>query len=106
MLLRDQPRGMTADLSDFAVAFWNGHQVVYGFLRDDGSGLLDEEFDLADYVWEEWALTLTAWCSMPTFTARAEVLDWAQGHSAARFRHVTTPHPQTSVALFHRWNSA
>ena len=76
MLLRDQPRGMTADLSDFAVAFWNGHQVVYGFLRDDGSGLLDEEFDLADYVWEEWALTLTAWCSMPTFTARAEVLDW------------------------------
>lgn len=28
MLLRDQPRGMTADLSDFAVAFWNGRQVV------------------------------------------------------------------------------
>jgi hypothetical protein len=76
MLLRDQPRGMTANLSDFAVAYWNGHQVVYGFLRDDSSGRLEEEFDLADYVWEEWAVTLTAWCSMPTFTARAEVLHW------------------------------
>jgi hypothetical protein len=76
MLLRDQPRGMTADLSDFVVAYWNGHRVVYGFLRDDGGGRIEEEFDLADYVWEEWALAFTAWCSMPTFTARAEVLAW------------------------------
>lgn len=76
MLLRDQPRGMTADLSDFAIAYWNGHQVIYGFLRDDDGGCLDEEYELADYVWEEWAQAFTAWCAMPTFTARAEVLDW------------------------------
>jgi hypothetical protein len=25
MLLRDQPIGTTADLSDFAVAWWNAH---------------------------------------------------------------------------------
>src|SRR5258707_1334087 len=43
----------------------------------DGGGRLEEEFDLADYVWEEWALAFTAWCSMPTFTARAEVLAWS-----------------------------
>jgi hypothetical protein len=29
MLLRDQPIGTTADLSDFAVAWWNGHNVMW-----------------------------------------------------------------------------
>jgi hypothetical protein len=76
MLLRDQPRGMTAELSDFAVAYWNGHEVVYCFLRDDGCGRIEEEFQLADYVWEEWMVAFTAWCANPTFTNRAEVLDW------------------------------
>jgi hypothetical protein len=27
MLLRDQPRGTTADLIDFAVAYWDGERV-------------------------------------------------------------------------------
>jgi hypothetical protein len=39
MLLRDLPIGTTADLSDFAVAWWNGRDVTYAFLRDDESGL-------------------------------------------------------------------
>ena len=28
MLLRDQPVGRTADLLDYTVAYWDGHQVV------------------------------------------------------------------------------
>jgi len=52
-LLRDQPRGTAADLIDFAVAYWNGRQVVYCFLRDDDSGHVEKEFDMAEYVWEE-----------------------------------------------------
>lgn len=76
MLLRDQPRGITADLSDFALAYWNGHHVVYCFLRDDGSGRIEEEFELADYVWEEWAHAFSASCATPAFSARTEVLDW------------------------------
>ncbi|MFK4448372.1 hypothetical protein ABH944_008430 [Caballeronia udeis] len=48
MLLRDLPCGMVADLGDFALAYWNGHEVVYAFLRDDGTDQINEEFDPAD----------------------------------------------------------
>ena len=45
MLLRDQPRGTTADLTDFAAAYWDGERVRYAFLHGDGQDALDEEFD-------------------------------------------------------------
>jgi hypothetical protein len=76
MLLRDLPPGTAAELSDFAAAYWNGHEVIYCFLRDDGSGQIDEEFDVTDYVWEEWAGMFSAWCKAPAFSARAAVLTW------------------------------
>lgn len=76
MLLRDLPPGSAAELSDFATAYWNGHEVVYCFLREDGSGQIDEEFDVADYVWREWAPEFSAWCEKPVLSARLEVLDW------------------------------
>jgi len=43
-----------AELADFAAAYWDGHRVVYCFLRDDGIGKFDEEFDPTHYVWAEW----------------------------------------------------
>lgn len=76
MLLRDQPPGSVAELSDFAAAYWNGHEVVYCFLRDDGSGQIDEEFDIADYVWQEWASSFSAWCETPIFSIRPDVAEW------------------------------
>jgi len=76
MLLRDLPPGAAAELSDFAAAYWNGHELVYCFLRDDGSGQIDEEFDVADYDWSEWESEFSAWCKNPVFSARPEVLDW------------------------------
>ena len=76
MLLRDLPPGTFAELSDFATAYWNGHELVYCFLHDDGSGQIDEEFDIADYVWNEWAPEFSAWCKKPVFSTRPEVLDW------------------------------
>lgn len=76
MLLRDLPRATTAELTDFAVAWWDGHQVVYAFLRDDGSGAIDEEFDLDDYQWQEWETDLARWVAQPKFGERAEVREW------------------------------
>ncbi|KAA0999041.1 hypothetical protein FVF58_42780 [Paraburkholderia panacisoli] len=76
MLLRDHPNGTTADLSDFAVAWWNGNDVTYAFLRDDETGLIEEVFDLDDYLWGEWRETLSKWVDAPKFSERAEVAGW------------------------------
>lgn len=86
MLLRDLPRGMVAELTDFAVAYWNGWEVVYAFLRDDNDGRIEEEFDLTAYVWEEWRPELTRWLAEPRFIPHTEVLDWTNRPSAGGAR--------------------
>jgi hypothetical protein len=73
MLLRDQPIGTTADLSDFSVAWWNGHNVTYAFLRDDSVRIV-VVFDLDDYGWKRWEPDFAAWVEAPKFSARDEVL--------------------------------
>jgi hypothetical protein len=45
---------MVAELTDFAVAYWSGREVVYAFLRDDDNAKIEEEFDLTAYAWDEW----------------------------------------------------
>jgi hypothetical protein len=72
MLLRDQPRGVTADLTDFAVAYWNGRQVVGAYLRD--AGLVDEVFDLDENAFEQWRDEFVAWLDEPRFTRRPDLL--------------------------------
>jgi len=76
ILLRDVPRGTTADLSDFAVAWWSGHDVTYAFLQINETGLIEEEFELKDYGWEQWGPEFAAWVEAPKFSARNEVLEW------------------------------
>lgn len=76
MLLRDVPRGTTADLTDCMVAYWNGYAVVFAFLCERGSGAIDEEFDLDDYEWQEWQSDFERWIESPVFSARPEVLQW------------------------------
>jgi hypothetical protein len=77
MLLRDQPRGTTADLTDFAVAYWDGVRVRYVFLHEDGDGSLDEEFEFSDYLLVQWETDLQEWLDAPRFTVgRPELLQW------------------------------
>lgn len=52
MLLRDLPRATSADITDFAIAYVNGGQPCFAFLREDGSGLVDEGFDLTENEWD------------------------------------------------------
>jgi hypothetical protein len=76
MLLRDAPRCTSADITDFAVAYWDGRQVVGIFLRDDGSGRLDEEFDLTEHEFEQWKEEIEAWIKAPKFSVRPELAEW------------------------------
>lgn len=76
MLLRHLPTGTTAELTDFAVAYWDGRHVVGVYLREDGCDLLDEDFELDENAWENWSDELTAWLSAPRFSERAELKEW------------------------------
>jgi hypothetical protein len=76
MLLRDQPRGTGADLTDFLVAYWTGREVAYVFLREDDPSLLDEGLDLTANEWEQWQDELLGWYSAPRFSPRAELELW------------------------------
>ncbi|RFU49624.1 hypothetical protein [Paraburkholderia sp. DHOC27] len=71
MILQDVAFGTTADLTDEAVAYWDGHRIVYATLAEDG-GRVDREFDLGAR-WPEWRAWLEAWMSEPTFSVRPEL---------------------------------
>lgn len=76
MLLRDLPNGTTANLDHGIVAYWNGHEVVYAFVAEDGSGLVVEEFDLNDFPWSEFDAQFSRWSASPRFSVRTEVREW------------------------------
>lgn len=78
MLLRDQPLGTAADINEYTIAFWNGRELIWAWLRDDGSSLLEEEFDLDLDRWEELAGDVEAWLAAPRYSVRPEILGWVK----------------------------
>ncbi|SAL54991.1 hypothetical protein [Caballeronia humi] len=79
MFLRDLPAGTTADLTDVAVAYWNGKCLVGAYLRDGGR--IDEEFDFDENAWGNWQDEFIHWLSAPRFSER---WDLKQGLDNAR----------------------
>lgn len=75
-LLRKMPLGTSADLTDFAIAYWDGDQVQYAFLRDEGCGRVEEEFELTEHEFDQWKDDLEAWAKAPVFSVRPEVAEW------------------------------
>ena len=73
-LLRDIPFRTTADLTAFAVAYWDGQQVIYAFTNNNGSVQLEDQFYLGGYEWEHWHDELAAWIAHPVFSTRPEVV--------------------------------
>ncbi|MFM0325326.1 hypothetical protein [Caballeronia glebae] len=71
MMLRDLPHGVTADLTDVAVAYWNGTQVVGAYLRDNGR--IDEDFDFDENAWGVWREEFLTWFDAPRFSERADL---------------------------------
>ncbi|WP_250510621.1 hypothetical protein [Caballeronia sp. GACF4] len=76
MLLRDEPAGRVALLTDYAIAWWSGREIVFAYLRDEDPGQVDEEFNLDDCHWEEWKPRLIAWLAKPVFVDRPQVAEW------------------------------
>ena len=78
MLLRDQPRGTAARVTQDIIAWWNGRAVSFAFLREDNAALIEEEFIVTDLDWEEWAPEFEGWRENPVFQRFAEVERWIQ----------------------------
>ncbi|TAN01479.1 MAG: hypothetical protein EPN40_02545 [Rhodanobacteraceae bacterium] len=79
MLLRDLPPGTVAELDDLSIAWWNGKDVVFAYLRDDDTEKVEEEFDLGDCEWQERRAAFEAWLKEPRYGLRTEVRDWVSG---------------------------
>jgi hypothetical protein len=76
MLLRNQPQGTVALLTDDVFAFLDGHTARY-MLTDDETGAFDEEFELDDELWSDFASDLRGWLGDPRFARRDdEVSVW------------------------------
>ncbi|WP_042271347.1 hypothetical protein [Paraburkholderia heleia] len=76
MLLRDQPRGTAARVTQHIIAWWSGRNLVFAYLREDNVALIEEEFDPFDLQWDEWAAVFGGWCSKPVFERFDEIEQW------------------------------
>lgn len=76
MLLRDQPSCTAAEISDFAIAFWNGQRLVWARLRKGRSGEADEIFNLDLDAWDELCGDVDAWLASPQYRERPELRRW------------------------------
>jgi hypothetical protein len=74
LMLRDRPRGTTADLDDDTVAYWNGHEVV-GARLEEGSGSIDEEFEFGEFECRRLHETLIEWMASPRYSIREEIIE-------------------------------
>ena len=81
-LLRERPSGAAAELAECIVAYWDGSRIVYAFLCEHGSGRIEEEFDLAEYEWDEWEPEFALWLADPRFSDRAELAAKLHEHVA------------------------
>src|ERR1700680_4648252 len=70
ILLRDHIPGISAELTDFAVAYWDGHRVVYCLLRDGRNGKLAEYLEATHYVGGEGPDEFLRGLADPRFSAR------------------------------------
>jgi hypothetical protein len=75
LMLRDRPRGTTADLNDHTVAYWNGHEVVGVRLDDEAGRRVSEEFVFGEAESRRLHETHIEWMVAPRYSVREEVID-------------------------------
>ena len=75
-ILRDHGSGVTADLTDELLAYWNGHGVAYVQVCEPPPDTSYEEFVMDDAQWRNWRSWLEAWIEAPMFSVRPEVHNW------------------------------
>lgn len=72
-LLREQPLCTAADITNFAIAFWDGQRLAWVRLRNDGSGRVGEMFNLDLDAWDELSGDVDAWLASPRYSERPEL---------------------------------
>ncbi|MEQ5844348.1 MULTISPECIES: hypothetical protein [Paraburkholderia] len=78
MLLRDQPLCTAAEISNFAIAFWDGRRLSWARLTKDGSDRADEMFNLDLDAWDELCGYVDDWLASPRYSERPELHRWLQ----------------------------
>ena len=76
-LLRDAGPNIVAELTDTAIAYWNGERLVYAAVSADGTGALAGEFELDARRWTDWKSWLADWLTDPVLSARRDLLGGA-----------------------------
>jgi hypothetical protein len=74
-VLRAHGAGVTADLTDELLAYWNGHAVAYVLICAEPPDTCFEEFAMDDVQWANWRSWLEAWI--------ARCLDRDTAHTSA-----------------------
>lgn len=72
-LLRDAGPDTVAELTDTAIAYWNGERLVYAVVGADGTGALAGEFELDARRWTEWKSWLADWLTDPVLSVRHDI---------------------------------
>lgn len=76
MLLRDQPPCTAAEISHFAIAFWDGERLAWATLKEDGSGQIDSRLTVDLDVWDELCSYVMDWVDEPRYSVRPELRAW------------------------------
>ena len=74
-LLRDRPRGTTADIADHTVVYWDGQRPVGAHLCADHPGF-DGQFDLDDHFHGDAYEHLANWFVEPHYSLRPDLAAW------------------------------
>jgi len=77
-LLRSQPRGAAAELTDDAFVYWNGIEVVGVRHYADASSEFDERVDIDEDFCSHAREELAAWFANPRYSWRLELLERLQ----------------------------
>ncbi|MFL9876728.1 hypothetical protein [Paraburkholderia megapolitana] len=78
MLLRDMPLCTAAEISTSAIAFWDGQRLAWVRLSNDGSGQINEIFNLDLDAWDELCGCVDDWLASPRYSERPELRRWLQ----------------------------
>lgn len=74
-MLRDQPRGTTANVTEHTVIYWDGNTAVGVHLVADHPGF-NGRFELDDHFLGDAHEHLTDWFEDPKFSPRPDLVAW------------------------------
>jgi len=74
-MLKDRPRGTTADITEHTVIYWDGENAVGVHLIADHPGF-DGRFELDHHFLGDAHEHLTHWFKDPMFSSRADLTAW------------------------------